>query len=347
MWNNHQEREPARVVESFLETVHSGDVEQAMTYLETVPDSRAGYFLTGEALDNGWEIEDVSLRSREDSSILGNRASVEASISGPDDTEASYVFGLQESDDEWLITEGLTTLRANFNQLPLIEINGFRPDIGPGAGNGVEFYMLPGLYTFYTEGVEALEPVFDQQLFLGNNVNSVGEEDEIAQLPDYATRIPLPQHMQLKDDARDTLQAKVEAYLDDCISDIDDSVEEGCPIGVETDHLQHALDSTETEFSDYRWELLEHPQIDVAIGDDPTHDLDISLLTAEPGAVELTVNAGGTDVVVECPLPATFIQPHFDLNGEIFLGPRESRDQLDHEDNWEAAYEDWTDCSEA
>lgn len=348
MWSNYQDREPARVVEAFLESVKDGDVDDALTYLDTSPDSRSAYFLRGDALDNGWDIDEVSLRSRDSSSILGDTASVTASITGPGDTQAQHIFGLTETNDgDWLISEGLTTMRVNFNQLPLIEINGFSPDIGPGAGNGVEFYMLPGLYSFYTEGIDVVEPALDQQLFLGNNVQSIGDKDEVESLPDYATRVPLPQHMRLKDDARETMQAKVEEYLDDCVEDIDGSELAGCPMGLETEDLQEALDSSETDFDDFEWEIQDYPQVNVHISDDPSQNLEVSLETSEPGTIELTVSAGGSDSTLECPLPATFITPHFDMGGEIYLGPRESRDQLERNDEWESAHEDWTDCQEA
>lgn len=346
-WNRYQDRAPVRAVEAYLETVQDGDVEAALEYFEDPPRTVGAHFLTPEALNSDWSVDDVSLDTLYRPSYRDDRATVSATISGPHDSSVTGQLELARIDGEWLITEDPSRMSVSFDQLPMIEVNGFNPGLGPSTSDFLNFFLLPGLYEYYADGVEGVEPAVRSELVLGGNVEIVERRVELAQLPENALETPSPQIMTLSDDATELLQSKLESYLDDCFADIDGEREFGCPIGASaTDIAEIVTSDGFAEVSNLEWELVEYPQVEAYLDYDPAPVREVQLRLETEGTTGLTAEVEGETVSLQCPLPATFIQPHFDLNGELYLGPREERDDLEQTTGWHSDAPDWRECEE-
>lgn len=347
-WNRYQDRAPVRAVESYLEAVQDGDVEAALEHFNDPPRTVGAHFLTSDALNSDWDVDDVSLDSLTRTRTSDSRATVEATISGPNDTSVTDKLDLEEIDGEWRIVDSLSRMNVNLELLPMIEVNGFNPGMGPGTADNVTFFLLPGLYEYYTDGVEGVEPAVKSQLVLGSEVEIVEVGAELNLLSERVLEAVTPQAMMLSDDATEILQAKVESYLDDCFADIEGEFEYGCPIGTGAARIAREVSSDGiTDVSDLEWELLEYPQIEAYLEQAPSSAREIQLRLETVGATGLTAEVDGETVSLECPLPVTFIQPHFDLNGELYLGPREERDDLERNAGWHSESPDWRDCEES
>lgn len=346
-WSSYQDRSPVRAVDSFLEAAYDGDVDEALSYLESPPESVGAHFLTPEALNSDWDIADVSLENVTSFQRIDNSARVNATISGPEGTSITSEFELAESDDEWLITNGLNRMSVDFTSIPMIEINGYHPQIGAEAGD-ITFHLLPGVYEYYSEGVEGLKPAIKSQLMLGGQSTTIETGVDPSRIQDSSLNIASPQWMTVADDVNELVQSKIESYLNDCFDDIEGPIEEGvfgCPVGTSpSDIAQDVSGDRHADVSNFEWELLEHPQVGAYLDPDPGVFSRLNIRLDELGTTGLSVEVNGEPAALECPLPVSFIEIYFDLDGDMYLGPREEREGLEHDSGWNFSYPEWREC---
>jgi len=270
------EPEPAALVRDYLNAIRTGDVDRALAIAERRPTGEEATFLTGEALDRGWELGRVSVVEETTS-----YATVEAEIIADSGVGSTGRFELskEEADGDWRFDAPLLEVQFSPGPVQYLEVNGVTVPLTPsGWGERPVYFLLPGVYRFYDDVPGLLDMEAERAPFLPGSTERVFRQ---------ATRLQVePPSPTLTEEAPQRIQAAVNAHLDACAAKMHDNAEAGCPFGVfwvpdprreDGSHLE--------EFGDVEWRIEKYPVVAVAVGWDG-----LLITHREEGVARFTAN---------------------------------------------------------
>lgn len=331
--------EPAQTVEDFLEAVHDRDFDAALDFVSESSMPRSPVTVAGpETLRSDWEIGDVEVIHYSEEPV-NDTAEVRAEIIGPDDTSVSSVLNLVQESDEWKIRNAFTHVSFPARIFEYFQVNGVDVEIVDDEHPSPPVVFLPGVYEYYGDDMEMLEPVFDSVVKLGGESSPVNVKDghEFAPFTSKAHDED-PAHLMndnfiLRDDAEDTAQQRTEEYIEECLGDGTTLDTFGCPISVDTIALARAVedDTIDPLFStaEAEWDIQEYPKTAVIYDARPQHEGALQFANETPGLVELSTsvedfNTGEThELRFECDINVEQLIPHLDDKGNFHIGPLE------------------------
>ncbi|QSB05257.1 hypothetical protein [Natronoglycomyces albus] len=339
----YNKREPVRAMQDFLEASRTGDISTAMEYVAFPPRGQSAKLLHPDAVSTMWEVDDVSLLWFSDRSEFTDEtasARVEVTIIGPQETEVTSKFMMgQRRGERWYIHHALSSVETNLQTLPYVEANGHRAEIGRSRGDSDNFYVLPGVYEFYSQEMEVFESGIDTKVVLGSRVFSVGEEQIELFNRDRRQTVSLNDDLQLKSTVDEVANARLRSHLTLCVDTTDGPRQEGCPFGTTPDNLRAALNNfSYQDFSDFRWSVLEEPSVEVSMGrsNQPRGDLAIEY---DHGLAELIVNADGVDLRFTCQMHLDYLYFHVNENADMAIGSLDDFEEMSAD-----RFPDWDNC---
>ena len=321
--------EPVEAMESFLQAVNGGDIDDAFRFMS----DRAISAHHDESLDpatyaSDWEIGEIDLV---DYNRLGinSTATVSAEIIAPDRTHISEEFYLQNSEEGWVVSNPYSSIGTSVGNFGHLHINGQEPETPTESQpNGVR--VLPGAYSFDDPGVDLIELEYDSVLTIGQErtfANSdISDIDVEVESPAEPAETSTRSLFGLRDDAHEEAQSRVESYLDNCVTDR--LVNIGCPISVSPNDLNATADDDLTfDESSAQWVITQMPEVEMAYNPDDFDEPLLSFDNGTAGEAELTVatdeSGSFNELVFQCSIGVDLLEPTLEFDGEVYIGPLE------------------------
>lgn len=318
--------EPLAAMTSFLQALKDGDLDKAYEYVaaETLAFHREST-LDPREFGSEWTIGDIEVV---EFSRTGDRqATVSAEILASDGTGVTEEFLMHEDDDRWFVTtpytESIHTGNSTFESL---QFNGQHPEtLDSSSPSWV--YLLPGAYEISVPDIEFLEPQYQTVLFLGKQHSMANPMTPDATPIINGDDPVILSLFDLRDNADDDAQQRVNDYLKNCVSDTIHN--HGCPISFSYDELSKATDSSLSTFhgSDITWDIDEFPKVSTQFDPGTAMDSWIGFQNQTSGRAELTVT--GTDdgepytVTFQCSIGLRLLEPSIGRDGKLYIGPLE------------------------
>ncbi|MFC3491789.1 hypothetical protein [Glycomyces rhizosphaerae] len=334
---DRQASEPVEAVRALLEAARSGNVDAALAMTTDEPQD-ATDLLVPEAMSADWEILDLGLQSW---SPFTDYAYVWATVKGPNGTELTTEFSLVPVGDDWKVEDPFTTLTIENLPVPYLDVNGFTLPVDTEPYEGLDFALLPGVYQLYEHAPEFLAYEAEPLLALGDRlVKADGAEAPLlGEAFEGFTAV---------EGDEPELNARLTAYLDECLASPDGPESFGCPFGLR----QRDIDNLDfTLGDDNRWEIIEYPQAAASGfgGAIYTEEFGLGLLTRNEGRARVTAvdSATGEELVLECPITTAGLYLVFDTTGEYTIGPNQDPNAPTSPTDtaWHDGYESWCEAA--
>ncbi|CAM3554749.1 hypothetical protein [Stackebrandtia soli] len=319
-----EDGDAAAVVASYLEAVHRKDVDEALEFATPVGADNA-VFLTADALDDAWSIEEV-----ETAEIDGDRAAVRAVIATDDATVDTEFRLVRVEGGPWRLVQPFAEVSFAPSALGYVEVNGER--VPYTSETTAERYLLfPGAYRFYTD-VDGL---------MSTNHATIpilpGAFDRIDPDPGFVTADGLVGvEPTLGDDAEAAIAKALDALMDECASTSDEYTDVGCPFGSNSRIGELSGYEYMWDYKGMDWTVRKAPKIDVAPG-----PYGFVIETAEPGEVHVEGTGveesftqgegfepvGDRHVEATCEIRAEQLEAWLTEGGEFVVTPFSERTQ--------------------
>lgn len=292
-------------VTAYLEAVHDGDVDAAMTY--TNIDDPVGGFLRPEALDDSWRIVSVAQVAYSEEHARGDAvAQVYAEIEAEDGTRAGFRFRVGIENGRAEIQNALMAVDA-FAVFDHLTINGVSVQVDGELGF-VQVMLLPGVYEFYPDLPSTMEPeVEPRMLALGTQFTVLGE--------DYSDPwLPVP-WMHATPEGQEAVDAAVREHFDACAADPSLDL---CPFTLPLDP-----DRDVALVPGQAWEVTAYPQVQIQWWWYEQGE-GFAIVTTEPGEARAQVviveDGLGREAAVSCPIWTDGLAADLDFDGGVTIG---------------------------
>ncbi|MFG3341966.1 hypothetical protein [Glycomyces sp. NPDC048151] len=330
IYTDRQAAEPVEAVRAFLEASRTGDIEAALDWTTAEPEG-ATDFLVPEAISSDWEIQDLGLHSW---SPFAATATVWAAVEGPNGTQLTAWFDLEEHPGGWRLADPFATLSIDTLPVPYLDVNGVTVPLELDPYEGRDFALLPGVYQLYPDPPAPF--AYDAEPLLALGERLVSEDGT-----DYPHLPAAFEGFTAAEDSETELNERLAAYLDECMANPDGPEGFGCPFGLR----QYDIDVEGFNLGDVRWEIVEYPQAAVgSYGYGIYSPFDVILLTRHEGLARVTAvdASSGAEAVLECPLTASGLYLAPDAAGDYLIGPNQDPNAPSPDDTlWRDGYDSW------
>ncbi|SDE50791.1 hypothetical protein [Glycomyces harbinensis] len=294
-----------KTVAAYLEAVHDGDVDAAMSY--TNLDEPVGDFMVPEALDDSWRIVKVAQVEYSENRVAGAAvALVYAEIEAEDGTRAGYRYRVGLENGRAEIENALMTADA-YAAFDHLAINGVTVPVDRETGF-VEVMLLPGVYRFYPDLPSTLEPDTEPRILaLGTQFTMFGEE--------YADPwLPVP-WMHATEEGQAAVEAALRAHFDGCAAE---PSLELCPFTLPADP-----DRDVALAPGGAWEITAYPQVQVQWWwyEEGEGFTVVATVPGEARAQVVIVEGGQARLAtVSCPIWTDGLTADLDFEGGVTIG---------------------------
>jgi hypothetical protein len=247
---------PGDVVRDYMDAIQSGDTATALDMAGGRPDGAA--FLTGDALADGWRVDGVVERHRQD-----DDADVDVTLREGDRT-AQGRFHLVDEGDGWTIEAPFARVEVPVGGLGAVELGGVRVQT---QAQTLPVLLFPGVYDLYPS-------LADRVTFTPGALFAVPQESA-----DGVQRLTTT--MTVTETGTAQVQKAVDARVDEC-ADSTDPTPTGCPFTIE--HAMRGL----YDIGTVEWTVVTRPVAYVATRNGTLP----ALVVRRPGTV--TVTGSGT-----------------------------------------------------
>lgn len=294
------------VVTEFLEAVHDGDIEKALSLTDTTDPAVA--FLRPEALDSRWSIVTVAQVEYEPTDDEDRFVShVYAEIEAYEGTRVGFRYLVGVENGRAVIDYGLFGTEV-YTALDHLDVNGVSVPVDPDLG-ATTILLLPGLYEFYPDLPSTME--FDEEsrvLALGDQYLPLGESRADTWLP-----VPWPQ---VSPEGEAVIDAALQDHFDACAAN--PSLAD-CPFAFPEDSS-----GTVTIAPGAVWEIAAYPQIQTEWWWFEPYQ-GFGLTTAVPGEarvrVQITEDGEERTATVGCPIWVDGLFAFLDFEGGVAINP--------------------------
>lgn len=334
VYSNDQaaKEEPVEAMESFLEAVRDGDLDEAYKYVSsgTISDNHDNV-LDPATYASDWEVGSIELVEFNNSRDSA-QATVSTEIIGPGGTRVTDDIYMSSDGVGWVVGNPYSNLKPSVGEFRHLQVNGQQPET-PAQSRPDSIVVLPGAYTFDEPDVDLIELQFDTVVVMGNeralvHSNLNGEIEVEAESGVTPSDSSSPNFtFDLREDAQDVVGNRIEHYLDNCLDDVLENI--GCPLSISPNDLNAVADNDyDFDESSAQWEITEYPEVEIKLGADNADSPLFRLETVTPGDAELTVTAqgddGSTELTFQCSFSVDLIEPTLEFDGDIYLGPLEN-----------------------
>lgn len=323
---------PEQAMEAFLEAVQAKDVEEVRSLMTESARSEFNIVDDPAALSSDWDIGEIrgtALITDPDDV----RAYISTEIIGPNDTRVSDTLEMHRVDGTWLVAAPFSAVTLPEDTFAHLEVNGELHDQRVNNNSTQTFHFLPGVYEYFSHGMDLLEPKFE-------SVVKVGEESEATEMAEghyYRSFVEheresnphLHAQIGLTDDAQEAAQSSVDDYLDACVTEGGSNT--GCPVSISSGELYDVIGDEVIQSHDLsgaEWTIDEYPVVEV-VYESPTGSRNmLDFETESAGEAELSIevitDSGSQTFTLQCDFGIDKLHPVLGNDGRLYIGPLES-----------------------